>query len=286
MSESLFVVGADGLLGSALFARGRRKGLDVCATMQHGDDPAAGIWRLDLGKPLDDWSPPRCSSAVLCAAITSLEACRRDPAGTRHINVNQTVRLADRLVSAGAFVVFVSSNLVFDGTHPCRPAEDALCPQTEYGRQKAEVERALAAFGESVAVVRLTKVVHPQWALIRGWIESLRGGRTVEAFADTVCAPIPLDVAAGGLLDVARRRLPGIWQLSAATDVSYAEMARHLARQVGGAPELVIDISARTRGSLEHVPQHTTLDASRAVRELGLRFPPPLETVEVQCVGA
>jgi len=282
----LLVVGGEGLLGGALLDSGRREGLEVCATMQHADDPVAGIRRLDLAGPVEGWSLPRCSSAVLCAAITSLDACRRDPAGTRHINVSQTVRLADRLVSAGAFVVFVSSNLVFDGAKPCRPAADALCPETEYGRQKAEAERALAAFGESVAVVRLTKVVSPKWTLMRGWIEAWRSGRMVEAFADMVGAPIPLEVTVKGVLAVTHRRLAGIWQFSAATDVSYAEMARHLARRVGANAELVRDVSARTRVSLEHLPEHTTLDASRATRELGLRFPPPLEAVAAQCASA
>jgi dTDP-4-dehydrorhamnose reductase len=278
----LLIVGAEGLLGSALVAQARQRGLEVCATMQQRDDASEGVHRLDLAEPPDAWSPPPCSSAVLCAAVTSLEACRRDPVSTRHINVTQTLRLAERLVQTGAFGVFISSNLVFDGARPCRPAGDTLCPKTEYGRQKAEVERALAAWGDSVAVVRLTKVVSPRWPLLRGWLEALRGGRAIEAFEDMVCAPIPLDLTTRGLLEVARRRKPGIWQFSAAADVSYADLARDLAVRLGTDAGLIRHVSARDRLAPEHLPEHTTLDTSRAVRELGMSFPLPLEAVAAQ----
>lgn len=281
----LLIVGAEGQLGAALVALARERGLAACATRQQCDDAVEGVQRLDLAESLDGWSPPPCASAVLCAAVTNLEACRRDPVSTRHINVTQTVRLAEKLVRAGSFVVFISSNLVFDGATPCRPAGDSLCPKTEYGRHKAEVEQALAAYGDSVAIVRLTKVVSRRWPLLRGWIQALRGGRAIEAFADMVCAPIPLDLTVQGLLGVARQRQPGIWQFSAAADVSYARLAQGLAVRLGTDPCLVRSVSARDRLAPEHLPEHTTLDAGRAVQELGMSFPPPLEAVAVQGDG-
>jgi xanthine dehydrogenase small subunit len=60
--------------------------------------------------------------------------------------------LARRLLSLGAFVVFTSTNLVFDGEQ----AHYATCatphPTSEYGRQKAEAERALLALGARVVL--------------------------------------------------------------------------------------------------------------------------------------
>lgn len=276
MSPPVLIVGGEGLLGTALREHARRAGGPVWATLQHLPEPGVPeLEQLDLTEPLDTWTPPPCPAAILCAAIPSLETCRRDPAGTRHVNVTQTVRLAERLRAAGVFVVFPSTNLVFDGTLPGRRAHDPVCPQTEYGRQKAEVEAALATFGPWAAIVRLTKVVSPHWALLRNWTAALQAGQPVRAFADLGCAPIPLDLTARGLLEVARRRLPGLWQFSAETDVAYADLARHLARRLSGDPALVEEISAQATGELEHVPRHTTLDTTGARRELGLEFPEP-----------
>ena len=193
--------------------------------------------------------------------------------------MTQTLRLAEKLRAAGIFVVFPSSNLVFDGRRPCAPADEPLCPQTEYGRQKAAVEAELAAFGSGAAIVRLTKVVGPQWALACDWAQALRAGRSIRAFTDLRCAPIPLELTVRGLLEVARRRLPGLWQFSAPVDVSYAGLASHLARRLGANPTLVEAVSGQTNGGLEHVPCHTTLDTTRARAELGMEFPTPLEVM-------
>jgi len=276
----ILIVGTEGLLGSSLLASGRHRGLNILGTMIKPDKDSPQILKLDLSNEIKDWSPPAdCRAAILCAAITSLDACRRDPVGSRQINVTQTLRLTEELLAAGVFVVFISSNLVFDGTRPLRRAEDATCPMTEYGRQKAEVESAFAAFGERVAIVRLTKVTNPRWALVQGWIQSARSGTPVEAFGDFVCAPIPLDVTASGLLKVAAEGRSGIWQFSADSDVSYADIARHIVRRMNGGASLVRVVPSQST-AIEHSPAHTTLDATRACRELGLVFPEPLRVIE------
>lgn len=280
MKGPLLIVGTEGLLGGTLLKLGRERGWNVAGTMIEPDGRTPQIRQLNLSEALEDWSPPsECRAAILCAAITSLEACRRDPAGTRHINVTQTLRLTEKLLAAGMFVVFISSNLVFDGSRPLRRAEEATCPVTEYGRQKAAVEAAYAAFGNRIAIVRLTKVASPRWALVQGWLRAVRSGQPVEAFGDFVCAPIPLGMTADGLLKVAAEERSGLWQFSADSDVSYADIARHVVRRMKGDESLLRVVSSQGAG-LEHSPAHTTLDASRARRELGLIFPEPLRVIE------
>lgn len=280
MKGPILIVGTEGLLGNALLTSGRLRGLSILGTMIQPDKDSSGILQLNLSESLDHWSPPAdCRAAVLCAAITSLETCRRDPVGTRHINVTQTVRLTEKLLTAGVFVVFISSNLVFDGTRPLRRAEEVTCPMTEYGRQKAAVEAAYATFGNRVAIVRLTKVTNPRWTLVKGWIQAARSGQPVEAFGDFVCSPIPLDVTARGLLSVAEEGRSGIWQFSADSDVSYADIARHIVRRMNGDESLVRLVSSQS-AAVEHSPAHTTLDATRARHDLGLAFPEPLRVIE------
>jgi len=230
--------------------------------------------RLDLSQAPDRWPVlPPCRAAVLCAAITSLEQCRRDPIGTRKVNAEHTLALAQRLAEQGAFVVFLSTNLVFDGTKPLRLADEATCPQTEYGRQKAAVEAGLAALGVRHAVVRLAKVFHSGLPLVRDWMDSLRAGKPITPFADMVCAPITLDTVLQGLARVAENELEGRWQFSPLEDVSYAAIATEVGRLVQADLSLIRPGSARQLASLEHLPAHTTLDARETRAKLGLDFP-------------
>jgi len=281
MSDRLLVVGADGLLGGALWRYWLAAGRPVLATSLLEIPEAGPVVRLDLNQGEEAWPKlPACRAAVLCAAIAGLAQCRQQPAATRRVNVTQTLALARRLADQGCFVVFLSTNLVFDGSRPWRRADEPTCPMTEYGRQKAEAEAGLATLGDRAAVVRLTKVFHPDLPLLRGWRESLQAGRPIQPFADVVCAPIRLEATIRCLAQVAERCLPGIWQLSATADISYAAIAQRLARHGGCDPALVRPQPARTAADLEHKPRFTTLDATRAARELGFAIQSPEAVVD------
>ena len=273
--NAILVVGADGMIGRALANRLAGEGRTVLRTTLL---PEPGAEVLDLTRPTVSWSPPRrVATAFLCAAVTSLDFCRRQPAESRAINVLCTVALAKMLADQDTQIVFLSSNLVFDGSVPHQRAEAAVCPQTEYGRQKAEAERELLGL-PGVCVVRFTKVLGPATPLLTRWADALRTGQAVRPFSDMVMAPVPLEFAVEVLAAVAERRTTGIIQVSAAEEVSYAAAAQHVARCLRAPPELVQPISAAESGvEIEHLPANTTLDTTRLRTELGL-VPPDVWT--------
>jgi dTDP-4-dehydrorhamnose reductase len=276
------VVGADSSIGAAAARRLVKAGIDVIGTTRRSSGDCVSRWRLDLAEAPECWqlSQAPVTVAVLCAAVTSVDRCREAPAATRRVNVEGTLALARRLREAGAHVVFLSTNQVFDGERPRRPAGDPTCPRTEYGRQKAEVEGELLRDG-GATVVRLTKVVAPGMAVLRGWADALRRGEAVAPFTDMVFAPVPLDFVAGTLVRVGERRAGGIVQISGERDVSYAEVAARLARRLGAPEALVRPVSYVTKGlPPESAPCHTTLDDSRLRGEFGQAPPAVWETID------
>lgn len=276
MNGRLLVVGGDGLLGGALVSHWTAVGAPVIATTRR--KPVAGAALLDLSTDSAGWQIlAECKAAVICAGVTNQEACRRDPLGTRRINVEQTLKLVHALTGSGCFVVFLSTNLVFDGSRPLRHADEPLCPATEYGRQKADVERALAGLHRPCAVVRLTKVVHSALPLLGTWREALSAGRFVNAFSDYVCSPIPLDPTIQCIARIAEEQRPGVWQISADDDISYLDIALSMAQKTGCEPALVR--AASGVGKVEHLPQHTTLDASAVRAQLGVELPQAREAI-------
>jgi len=275
------VIGADGGIGKELTAALRAKGRNPLATTRRSvplSDEGPEVLYLDLADDVGSWTPPAEAAdvAFLCAAITTTDQCRQDPAGTRRVNVENTVLLADRLMRSGWFVIFFSTNLVFDGSTPKCAASAPVCPRTEYGRQKAEAEARLLALGSSVAVLRLSKVLTPSFSLFSRWADELAQGRPVAPFNDMGMAPVPMDLLIQVLLDLADSPLGGIWQLSATDEMSYAQAALQLCRRAGSSEALVRPVSWRdVCPHLEHVPAHTTLDCSRLAHAFGLE---PLST--------
>lgn len=214
---SALIIGKHSLIGGALYAKLQKNNISVSATTRE---------TLDLANPTI-WRLPRADIAYLCAAITKLNTCERDPAATRRINVEGISALARQLSEAGTFVVFLSSNQVFDGTKPHRRAADVPCPINEYGRQKAEAEQAVLSAGG--AVLRLTKVIAPGDARILEWKTRLTAGQTIAASDDLYLAPVTMDQVTTALAAIGTSHKSGIYQLSGPEDCSYFDLAVQLA---------------------------------------------------------
>jgi len=274
----VLVIGADGAIGTAVAARLEAAGAAVARTSRRGT--SADI-PLDLAALPATWSPPPgISAAVLCAAVTSTEACRDRPDEARRVNVEGTLELGRRLADAGVRIVFLSTNLVFDGSTAFTPATAARCPRTAYGRMKAEAEERLLALG-GTTVIRLTKVIGRTLPVIERWRDSLARDEPIRPLADLVLAPVSLDLATTVIAAAAREPVGPILQVSARADVSYADVATRLAARWGASPDLVLPTSAAELGlAIEHLPLHTTLDASAVRDRLGIEPPDPWAAID------
>lgn len=270
------IVGADSAIGASLAAHLRSQGEQVLGTSRR-PQPAPGMLALDLARPQDWQLPEQADVAVLCAGISSLQACRENPDQTRTINVRNTLLLAERFQSIGTHVLFLSSSQVFDGSKPLAAPDDPRSPRTEYGAQKAEVELNVPRG----TVVRLTKVLSPEYPLFAAWARDLAAGKTIRPFHDLPLAPLSMETAVAALAALGRERKSGIRHLSPQAEISYAEAASRLAQRLGR-PELVEPVSAlQASPPLEWIPRHAALEASATWSACGLPHPGPWEAVDL-----
>jgi dTDP-4-dehydrorhamnose reductase len=272
MSGPVLVIGGDGLIGQALAAEFRRSEQAFVSSSRR-ENRAPDQIPIDLANGTG-WFPRDLDSAIICAAATNLAFCRDNPAEAERINVTNTLRLARSLSEQGVFVVFLSTNLVFDGETPNITADAPLNPRTVYGRYKAEAERLLPDTVKDFAIIRLSKVFTKSMPLLLNWRKDFIEGKTAEAFADYRCSPIDIGTTAKAIAAISTGRRSGIWQLSPEADVSYADIAAETAKRLELSADRTKAIQSTEKTTLEHIPKHTTLDASRAHTELNLEFPP------------
>ncbi len=281
-TDRILIVGGDSLIGQALDDCWTRKGKRVLKTSRRENALSETCFSLDLERDISSWRPPSSVSvAYLCVAISSLEECQKNSLQTALVNIHNTIKLAEILVSNGIHVIFPSSNRVYDGSCPFQKADNPTCPKTEYGRQKAEVERQLLAFPESVSIVRFTKIIHSNLPLLKGWIKLLQNGEGIHPFSDMVMSPISLSFAVNVLSRIAETGAMGITQVSGERDVTYEEIARFIARHMCADYNLVQPVKAQ-KGGLQHedIPSHTTLDVTRLQMALGLHPRPVWSTID------
>lgn len=268
--QPILVVGADGVIGHRLVTLLEQEGRHVLGSTRQNEQCNGNRVFIDLAETTSQYPlpPGNIRAAFLCAAITSMERCRRDPLRTRQININNTVALAKQLVERGAQVIFISSNTVFDGETEFARATDVVNPKTEYGWQKAEAEKKLLDLDGQVSVVRFSKIIAPDMPLFNAWVSDLRAGRIIHPFSDSVMAPLPITFALDLMLRVLEKRLTGIIQASAREDISYESAARYFAEKVGAEKSLIEPIS-HLEMDIPFTPKNTTLDMIR-LKHLGL----------------
>ena len=279
------LVGGESEIGAAAHRHLTAQGRAVALTTRRPPHESAARPLFDLSRPLDRWEPPPgTDAACIFAGVGRLAACAADPAGSAHINVVQTIALVERLLKREIYVLFLSTNLVFDGSQPCMPADAPTSPVSEYGKQKARAEAALRAHmrrGAPVAILRLAKVLSRETTLIRGWVDALSQGMPMRAFGNMRLAPVSVDMVCKAIGVLLRDRARGILQLSGPRDESYAEVGRHLARKLGADPGMIEPVNASAACVPEGAtPLHTTLDSTLMRDRYGVAVPDVWEVIE------
>ncbi len=277
------VIGADGLVGKALAAALRARGDDVIGTTRRPERVSPGqTIGLDFAGPEPASADlPAADVAFVCAAMAHFADCRKSPELAERVNFIAPAALAAKLGSRGTRVILLSTSAVLDGAAPHMAADRPRLGRSTYGRSKGEAERAILASAHGAAVVRLTKVLTPEMPLFRKWLGALKANFPIDAFTDHRIAPIALRDAVDALLAVGDRGGDGIYQASGAFDVSYFEIARHLARRIGASEACVHAVSAAEAAiPAEEITAFTSLDTSRLTALCGFQPPDPYALVD------
>ncbi len=227
MSEIL-VVGADSLIGAALYQELSNCGIDVIGTSRRPLSPHK--IHLNLLDNLDHWAPPSgITSAVICAGMTNVENCEKEPDISRNINVTATKKLIDKLILAGIHVVYLSSDLV----------SDKSMLHKQYSIQKAEVEIYLQKYLYASCVVRMSKVIPSKFDLFVNWALDLQNNRVITPFLDKYFSPITLEFCANFLLEVVVKKKYGLYVLEGSKRINYYDAALELAKKIGANSKLI-----------------------------------------------
>jgi len=247
------VVGADGMLGRELLSSLRQDGANVLGTSRR---EGSQHLRLDLSEIGGETDLPPADIVILTAAMTRIADCESDPKTSHRINVSAPLSLAKHAWQEhNAFVVFISSSGVFDGVNELPNPQTHPRPLNLYGRQKTEAEAALteaAVDNFGLAIIRPTKILGPSTPLLVEWETALTRGTVIRPHAWRSMAPLSVRWATRAIATIAADRAAGIWHLSAAEDVSFADFANKWVASRGFPSHLI------------HPEEHSEISPSRA----------------------
>jgi dTDP-4-dehydrorhamnose reductase len=198
------------------------------------------------------------------AAQARIADCQRDPDRAFAVNARAADLLAEEAARAGARLIHVSTDLVFDGSNPPYREEGEPSPLSLYGRTKAEAEKLVLAHPGTL-VVRVSLLFGPalngQESFFDQQTAALRAGRPITLFADEWRSPLALTTAARALLALVSHSVTGILHLGGPERMSRLEMGQRLAAFLGLPVEVITPALRPTTG--EPRPRDTALDSVR-----------------------
>ena len=130
------------------------------------------------------------------------------------------------------------------------------------------------------AILRLAKIVSRDMPLLRDWSVRLAAGRPIRAFSDMTMAPVETAMVCDAIAMLMKDAARGVFQLTGPRDVSYLEIGRHIAAELGAARALVSAGTTVEAGlPAGSGRMHTTLDSSRLRDGYGIMAPDVLSIV-------
>lgn len=255
------ITGAAGQLGTDLVLVARARGDEVVG---------AGREVLDITdrEAVATFVASEAPNVIInCAAWTAVDACESDPARAQLVNSTAVEYLVAAADAAGAHVLQVSTDYVFDGNKPSAYVEtDTPNPQSVYGASKLGGEHA--AVNHTIA--RISWVCGEHGNNMVKTILRLAGEHDTLSFVDDQRGhPCFTADLAPKLLELADARPGGIFHVTNQGAVSWFDFAQEVLRAAGADPERVSPIATADLQPARPAPRpaNSVLDNGRLVSE-------------------
>ena len=223
------MTGGAGYVGSEVCAQAIARGWDVVATQHRTPAPHGRGVTLDVR---DDAAVHRAFVRYGPDAVIHTAYVLSGPAMSDTI-LHGTHAVAEASARAGARLVHLSTDLVFDGEHGAPYAEDAEPrPVSAYGAAKAEAERLV---GDALIVRTSVQYGKPE----PGQQELLAFRDDVEFFTDEIRCPCLVAETVAALLDLVGLDVVGPLHVAPPEAVARDELARLLRAAHGRDPSTV-----------------------------------------------
>lgn len=272
----LLITGGTGLLGLH-WAAACRDRHPVTLALHRRDLHLAGTVarRIDLADPhaLDGaLAEGRIGCIIHTAGLTSVESCESDPDAARHHNVTLAAEVAAAAERAGAALIHISTDHLFDGRSDSYDEDSPVSPVNIYGRTKAEAEEAVLRACPHALILRTNfygwgprhRPSFSDWLLT-----ALRQNSTLRLFTDMRYTPTHITPLVTAGMALSAKGASGIVHTVGDEALSKHDFGLRLARAFGLSPVGIAQARLADQPNLVRRPLSMALSTRRLHTLLG-----------------
>jgi dTDP-4-dehydrorhamnose reductase len=277
----ILVTGASGFLGWYIVQELQDRH-DICAIHHQHPIPLERC----TGMPLDITDEARVHAAlrawrpevvVHAAAVSDLDQCERMPEEAYRVNVEGTAHVARAAREVGARLIYLSTDMVYDGGQGSYVEEDAAHPLMWYGQTKLEAEARARMLCEDVVILRLALLYgrgHGARLSFSDWLAArLQTGQEVPLFIDQYRSPLFVAQAAEviGRL-VQERGVRGLFNLGGGERIDRYAFGRTFCQVCGLSTDLLRPVRMEAVGQAAQRPRDCSMNSAKLSARLSLRL--------------
>ena len=200
-------------------------------------------------------------------AMTGVDLCEKEKTSASEINTKATEIIAKECSKLNSFLVYVSTDYVFDGNFGMYKEDDVANPLGFYGKSKLEGEKAVQNFSTNWCIARTSTPfgLHPTKKSFPIWvIENLQKQKQIDVLIDQFTSPTYVPNLSRRRIERAERRSTGIIHAAGASKISRYQMASMVSDKLNLDGTLLKQISMNKMKWVAQRPKDSSLDVSRA----------------------
>ena len=231
--KNILILGGDSKIGLLLKKNFRSNKINFISTTRNKKKISKKNIFLDLKNINNFIIPNNVDIAYFCLSITSINICSKFKKETRKINVFNTFALIKKLLEKDIYVVYFSTNLVFNKNNIKISYNSKFFPQNEYSYQKVMMEEKLQNFikHKNFVIIRFGKIIFKNDKLLISWLNNLKNNKYIIVAKDRFVSPIFETDAYEFIKYITFRKIKGTYQLTASDYISYEDIANKIIKK-------------------------------------------------------
>ena len=230
LKNKILIIGGDSYLAKNFSSFLKKKNIKYIRTSRRKKSKNF----MDLTKVEKFRIPANISSAIIFSYQNNITYCEENFKDAYLINVRNILKLIKKLLSKKIFVLFISTNLVFDNTKKKRLEYTTTKPVTNYGKMKSICEDEIKKYCKKkylnnyFSILRISKVLSYKINPIKTWIQNIKKENTMLIPNDIYCCPIDLNSLNQTMYKIVRNFYNGIFHLSGFKEYTYYDLAKKM----------------------------------------------------------
>lgn len=270
-----FVFGANGYVGNYLYNRFNEDQEDVVGTSTHTTEEYS-YYNIKENAVLDIGMKSNTDDkvAIICIAKANISECYIHFQNAYDVNVVGMKRLIKALLESGFYIIYFSTDCVFDGISGNYTEESERHPINKYGEMKAEMEEYILNNDLPVAVFRISRVVSPRPAAKNPFsqLENWAKNGVVQCIKDNYLSYVSVEDIYQICKIAAEKKMYGLYNLCGDEIYSRKELAQKYFDKTNQYDIEIVEIDVNEFGFIDSRPLNVSMSNYKIRNVTGYKF--------------